>query len=291
MKTIAFVTYDKQPDATPDDALAAEALRERNCRVDCIPWNRAGIDWASYDMIVLRSCWDYHVYPQEFSSWLDHLQKTGCRVSNPVSVVRDNMHKKYLFDLQRKGVAIPVTFLFAQGNTVNLPGIFEKHGWEKAVIKPAVSAGGVDTWLGTSATMHEDNKELNRLLSGKDMIVQEYSEAIVTAGELSLLFFNGEFSHAVCKTPQPDEFRINTKYKGMIASTDVSVQHIATAARALELYGVDNLYARVDGIVEHNVFRLMELELIEPAIFFQHAPGSAEEFANALLHRVESMEA
>jgi glutathione synthase/RimK-type ligase-like ATP-grasp enzyme len=289
MKTIAFVTYEKQPDATPDDALAAEALRERGCRVDCIPWNREAVDWASYDMIVLRSCWDYHVYPEQFSAWLDHIEKTGARLWNPVNVVRDNMHKKYLFDLQRKGVSIPTTFLFTQGNTVNLIGLYQKHGWEKAVIKPAVSAGGVDTWLGTIATIEEDNKELNRLLAGKDMIVQEYSEAIVTAGELSLLFFNGEFSHAVCKKPQPDEFRINTKYKGIIGPTEVTVQHIATAARALELYGVDSLYARVDGIVEDNVFRLMELELIEPAIFFQHAPGSAEEFANALLQRIESM--
>lgn len=286
MRKIAFVTYEKQPEATPDDALLIPVLKARNVQVDAIPWNTPGTDWASYDAVILRSCWDYHVYPQAFSNWLDKLERNRCRLWNPVKAVRDNMHKKYLIDLANKGIEIPVTFLFTQGNSVDLAGVFNRHGWEKAVIKPAISAGGVDTWLGTTTTIDHDNTELNRLLKEKDMIVQEYSKAIVEVGELSLLFFNGEFSHAVCKRPQSGEFRINTKYKGIIGPTDVEQMHIEIAEHALQMSGVDALYARVDGIIENNGFRLMELELIEPALFFQYAPGSAERFADAIVERI-----
>src|SRR5262245_16012854 len=122
---IAFVTCTQYPNLTADDRLAAEELTRRNVIVAPVIWSDAKVDWSAYDVIILRSMWDYHLHPGEFSTWLDRLEEAGPPVWNPVSVARWNSDKRYLCDLEAAGIAIVPTVWFERGEEPDLAAILE----------------------------------------------------------------------------------------------------------------------------------------------------------------------
>jgi glutathione synthase/RimK-type ligase-like ATP-grasp enzyme len=281
---LAFVTYVKLPDLTEDDQLLANYLSRKNIVVTPVLWDDAAIDWQQFDAIVLRSMWDYFERPDEFNEWLDRLALLECNVLNPLSVVQWNQNKLYFNDFTRKGIQLPPYFICPQKSTITLATILKENGWNKAVVKPAISGGAYNTWVVSSSSASDDEIRFSELLQTGDIIVQSFVEEIVTKGELSLIFFNKVFSHAICKKVKTGDFRVQTQFGGTAEPIQPDKTILAQAEQLLLSIEEPLLYARVDGVASDNgEFLLMELELIEPGLSVFSNDKACENFHQGLL--------
>jgi len=279
---IAFVTNAELPNLTEDDQLAAQALRQASIEVVPARWDDAQVDWSSFAAVVLRSTWDYHQRADEFAAWLDRLEATGVPVWNPLDIVRWNMDKTYLRDLQEEGVQVVPSVWLLQNVTVDLADLLNQKGWEKAVIKPVISASAHQTHTVDAHDLKDGQAKLDGLLAKGGAIVQSFMDEVQTKGEWSLLFFNKKYSHAAIKKPKQDDFRVQWEHGGTAESAIASPELISQAQAVVDKVEERLLYARVDGIERGGQFFLMELELIEPFLFFGYDPGAPARFAQAL---------
>ncbi|HEX6088396.1 MAG TPA: hypothetical protein VF266_27945 [Thermoanaerobaculia bacterium] len=246
--TFALVTWRGLPALAPDDQLLAAALRRRGARVDAVAWDDV-VDWQQYDAIVIRSTWDYHQRVDEFRAWLDRME--GLPLWNPPALLRRNIHKSYLLELQEQGIEI-------------VPTIFMRRG---VIVKPAVSA-----------TAHQT------MLLDYDVLIQPFMPEVASHGELSFVFLGGAFSHCVRKRPAAGDFRVQSDFGGTAERISVDASLIAQAERIAATLGEEWLYARVDCIERDGRLLLMELEATEPSLFLDEV--AAERFADAITSRV-----
>ena len=284
MATIAFVTCAQYPELTADDQVAAGVLRGLGVTVLPAIWRDTTIDWSYFDLIVLRSMWDYHLHPTEFQEWLEHIQPF--RVLNPISVARWNMDKHYLRDLQQSGVNVVPTEWYNRNAAPDIAEVMDRRGWQEIVVKPTVSSTAFRTWRIRREEADAQQDAVHALLRERAAMLQEYQPAILSFGEWSLTFIDGELTHTVVKTAAPGDFRVQEEYGGQTEAREPPV-HVLTAARtAMQFIQADLLYGRVDGVDTPDGFRLMEFELLEPGLFFLNAPAAAERFAQAILRRL-----
>ena len=279
---IALVTYRGLPDLNADDRRAAAALAELGLRPDAVCWDDAGVDWLGYQAVVLRSTWDYHHRVAEFHLWIDRMEAIGARVWNPPRVLRWNTDKRYLARLSHPHLSPPPTEILERGSTLDLRALFEARGWSEAVIKPAVSADGFSTERASREQADADQATLDAMLARGDVMIQQLVPEIRTNGEISMMFFSGAFSHAVSKRPQAGEFRVQERLGGRIARVDPPPELVEHAQALLETHAPGCLYARVDAVVTGERFVLMEVELVEPSLYLEHHPPSAQAFAQAI---------
>jgi glutathione synthase/RimK-type ligase-like ATP-grasp enzyme len=279
--TVALVTCAAHPELPPDDRLLLPALAAAG--LDPVPrrWDTPGEPWERHAAVVLRSPWDYHLRIAEFHGWLERLDAGRVRLFNPLPLVRWNADKRYLRDLEAAGVAVVPTHWVARGSSTTLADAKEQTGWRDIVVKPSVSATAWETWRVGPDVGPEDEERFARLLGRGTVMIQPYLDGIEGA-ELSLVFVAGRYSHAVLKRPRPGDFRVQTDFGGTVEAADPDPAVVAQAARALDAAPGASLYARVDGCVIDGRLRLMELELIEPVLFFGHQPAAAGHFAAAL---------
>lgn len=228
----------------------------------------------------LRSTWDYHRRIDEFRAWLEAVA-LGCRLVNPLETVRWNLDKRYLAELERAGIAIPVTRWFEPGIRPDLAEVLEEEGWDQAVLKPRISATAWGTHLVQPASVLTMEEWKPALASGA--MVQHLVPEIRTAGEISLVFVAGRFSHAVSKRSTSGDYRIQQEFGGVDRPIDVSGSLIAFGERVLAAAARPWTYARVDLVETARGPVLMEVELIEPELFFALAAAAAERLAEALL--------
>ncbi|HEY4324465.1 MAG TPA: hypothetical protein VGN20_10780 [Mucilaginibacter sp.] len=278
---ICFVTDSKKKDLTADDYAAAACLEAAAITVAAACWDDGNVNWESFDAIIIRSTWNYYLKIDEFNHWLDRLAGLGCLVLNPVSVIRLNQDKKYLLYLSAAGKNIPALKYVPQNSCADISGILKENNWAQAVIKPAVSGGAYNTWVTSQSTAAADGARLNDLLKTGGYLIQKFIEEI-TEGELSLIFFNKVFSHAVLKKPKTGDFRVQKDHGGTVEDFYPSDKTIAEAAAFLLDIQEPLLYARVDGVIINDAFYLMELELIEPALFFTKNKNAPQNFYQAL---------
>ncbi len=287
MSRLALATYSGLPDLYPDDAIAQEALRQAGHTVDATIWDAPEVEWARYDAILIRSCWDYHTRLGEFLDWLSRLERVGVPVWNPPDVVRWNVRKTYLNDLAAMGVKTPRSVFMGAGNARALGSILQDEGFAEAVVKPIVSAGSYETWRTSPMAAAADQGRFASLLASASdgVIVQELVPEILSFGEVSLVYFLGEFSHAVLKRAAPGDFRVQEEFGGTPTAWIPPDDLVAAGRRALNAAPIADmscLYARVDGAVVDEELVVMELELVEPALYFGFGNGAKDRFASAL---------
>ncbi len=280
---IAFVTYAKAPDLTPDDRILAQYLSQKNITIVPVLWDDEAIDWYAFDAIIIRATWDYFERPQEFNQWLDRLEPLAHKVWNPLSVVKWNQDKRYFDDFTKKGIGLPPYIICPRNGKANLKQIMEDNGWRKAVVKPAISGGAYHTWVVHTDTAITDQSRFAVLQETGDVIVQVFVEEIITNGELSLVFFNKKFSHAICKKAKQGDFRVQAQFGGTAEVIQPSEAVLSQATDLINSVEEPLLYARVDGVVmEDGRFLLMELELIEPSLWVSNHERGCENFYEAL---------
>ena len=281
---VAFVTYHKFPDLYEDDKLLHQYLTQKSIEVIPVSWDDASVNWQQFDVIVLRSMWNYFEQPVEFDQWLDKLKLLGCKVLNPLSVVKWNQNKNYFDDFSKNGVLLPSYVICSQKNNITLKSILQENNWNKAVVKPTISGGAYNTWIANIDTVDIDENRFAELLKNGDVIVQIFVEEIITKGELSLIFFNKKFSHAICKRVKQGDFRVQVQFGGTVEPIEPNELILTQATNLLNSIPETLLYARVDGVITNDGnFLLMELELIEPVLFVSTNNKACENFYNALI--------
>jgi hypothetical protein len=282
---IALVTSKDWPDLTPDDQALLQPLADRGLKAEPAVWSDPNYPWQDCDAIVLRSCWDYHFRSEEFLRWIASLESTGRNLWNPPAVIRWNVDKSYLRSLDNRGIPIIPTLWCEPGETQTLTTALRDAGWDKAVVKPRISATAHRTQLIDAKNAESEQALFEELMAGPGVMVQKFMDNIVTDGEWSLMFFGGQFSHAVLKTPKPGDFRVQSDFGSRSLAADPPAPVLECATLAVQAVP-PTLYARVDGIVDRvdnqDQFRIMELELIEPALFLTSHPAAADRFADAI---------
>jgi hypothetical protein len=285
MPRIAFATSSKIPNLAADDRLLLAPLQERGIEAEPVIWDDPACDWSAFDAVILRSCWDYHLKADAFLNWLSFLEQAKIPLWNPASLVRWSANKSYLRGLDGKGVSIVPTFWPQPGEKVRLHEKLNALGWSKAVIKPLISATAYRTYLVTADDANSAQAQFEDLQSGPGVMVQKFMDTIIDEGEWSLIFFDGEFSHAILKTPKPGDFRVQNDFGGSERPADPPA-HVLHSATGIVQTVAPTLYARVDGLVDGNQFRLMELELIEPMLFLSSHPQAPARFSDSIARKL-----
>ena len=310
MSRIALATCAALPDLHDDDTLLRDALVARGAEAHAVVWDDPDADWAAYDLVVIRSTWDYAQRRAEFVEWARRVDRLS-RLANPLPVLEWNTDKHYLRDLESAGVrVVPTQWLEpTRGFTSRaLHTRFPASG--DFVIKPAVSAGSVDTGRYTAIDAGSRGLAISHakrlLASNRTVMVQRYIGSVDTVGEHAHVFVAGEYSHSVLKGAMLDgpDVGVDGVYREERTSAlepserevEFSVQavraarrYFATSADGVDLVPDPLLYARVDVVTDDDGDPvLMELELVEPSLFTDLAPGALDVFADAVLARAEA---
>lgn len=285
---IALVTCSNLPDWEVDDRPLHEAFRGRGVTVLQPAWDDAGVDWSACDAILIRTAWDYQERRDEFLTWARAVAHVA-PLYNPLPVVAWNTDKTYLRDLQSRGVRTIPTIWLAPGATVNLRAVLTEKGWKRAFLKPAVGATSRETlrFRVDAEGLAAAERHLARLLPNEIMLLQPYLSSVEREGELSLIFLDGAFSHAVRKVPVAGDYRVQDDFGAHDEPASVTSQTIDLAQAILDTVEHDLLYARADFLRdEFGELCLSELELVEPSLFFRHERRAADRLATGLLRRV-----
>ena len=285
-RRVALATYGGAPNLAPDDRRLIPALEQVGIDAMPIVWSDQSVSWRRFDAVILRSCWDYHLRFEEFQSWLSALEHDGVRLWNSPDTVRWNADKRYLLDLARRGAATIPTMMAVRGQPEAVGSIAAAEGWPQFVIKPAVSASGYETYALRQPLDAAARAAIARVSAIGDVLVQPFANEVPESGELSLIFFDGKFSHATVKRARAGEFRVQTEHGGTVEATTVDPVIVAQASGVIQLLDETPLYARVDGIIREGALLVMELELIEPNVFMSYHPNAAHRFAAAIGARI-----
>jgi glutathione synthase/RimK-type ligase-like ATP-grasp enzyme len=255
----------------------AEALVAAGCAVDPIAWTQVG-DVSGYDLVLPLVAWGYHL---EYERWLALLARAETErwpMVNPPALLRWNGDKAYLAELADRGVSTVPTLAVEACSDADIEEARRSFGSEWLVIKPPVSASASGTHrLGP-------NDDLPGESVGQPMIVQPLIEEIARTGEFSLMLFGGDYSHAVVKRPKSGDFRVQEHLGGVTLPSKAPPGAERLASQALAAAPAKATYARVDMVPDdEGVLRIMELELIEPALFLDHAPDGGAAFTRSIL--------
>ncbi|MCC6163169.1 MAG: hypothetical protein IT182_07445 [Acidobacteria bacterium] len=284
MSRVAFVTESRLPEGSDEDELVSAILTPRGIDVVHTVWDDASVDWTAFASVVIRSPWDYYTKADAFCAWLTSLDVAGANLWNRPRTVLDNVHKRYLVDFAARGLPVVPTVCVPRGSDRDLRRVLADNGWTSAVIKPAISAGAHLTWRTSIEAATGDQARFAAQAADADTLVQPFMPSIATRGEVSLVFIEGRYSHAVVKRPRADDFRVQTQHGGVADAWHPTDAIVEQAAAVLREVAAPLLHARVDGVLEEDRFVLMELEINEPYLFLSHAPDAATRFADAIQH-------
>jgi len=259
----------------------AEVLRLAGFEVSARPWTAPG-ELAPFDCVLPLVAWGYHERYDDWLALLERLESEPVRCVNPPDVLRWNGDKAYLAELDAKGVPTVHTLAVEALDEHGLREARERFSCERLVVKPPVSASATGTYLLGPAD------KVPGEVAGRRMLIQPFMASIAREGEYSLMLFGGQFSHAIVKTPKSGDFRVQPHLGGSEVPADAPPGAIELAHAALATAPVEAVYVRVDMIAdEDGELRIMELELIEPALWLQHAPDKGASFASAVRRAIE----
>ncbi|OGG01501.1 hypothetical protein A2Z33_00465 [Candidatus Gottesmanbacteria bacterium RBG_16_52_11] len=286
MKKAVFLTCGKYPDISDSDRLTVPYLTSLGISVTAVPWTRRGVDWGQYDAVVMRSGWDYYRHYGRFLEFLGDLESAGTALWNPPGLMRWNSHKSYKLDLAGRGIAVTPMVLWQRGRT-DVTQDINRLPSDRVVVKPAVGLSAFGVSRHDKSDVTGIGKAVRRIHRQSDAVVESYLPDVETAGESSFVFIGGEFTHHVRKIPKAGDFRAQPYLGSREFPEEADPDYIRQARTIIRSLPV-TLYARVDGIVTGGRLLLVELELIEPHLFFDLYPDSAGKFAGALAGLIKS---
>ncbi len=283
MKKVALVTYSKQPELFDGDNLLVEPFRKQGIIAEAVPWDKKGMPWKNFDLIILRSTWNYHMKTQEFLKWLEFLESRKVKLWNPQNIIRWNINKKYLLDLERMGIPIIPTLIINKESTKDIPRIVTDNKWGEIIIKPTIGNSAYNTYKFKVNGLESKLSRLIEKIPEKELIIQPFMKRINDEGEYSFIFFNKQYSHTVLKKTKKNEFRSQREFGGQEFKIEPGQNLISQAKQILDKIESPLLYARVDGLDINGQFQLMELELTEPYLFFEKETLAPEKFVQAAI--------
>ncbi len=278
---LAFASCRELPEPDPDQALLSQALAAAGLDAVLWAWDDPSAPFAAAPITLLRSTWNYIHHYDAFIDWASRL---GGRLVNPASVVRWNTHKRYLRELDEAGLPTVPTLLIPKGTGVSLAKILHKQHWFRAVAKPAIGAGSFATRVVASG----DDAWFAEALGERDMLVQPYMPAVETSGERSLIFIEGQLTHAVRKSVRLSGAAEQVSQECIEVEPDEKALAEAVMRWIVQrLPSGDLLYARIDLVRgDDGMPRIMEVELTEPSLFFTQFPAALSPFVEGIKRRL-----
>jgi glutathione synthase/RimK-type ligase-like ATP-grasp enzyme len=281
MKKIGLVTCERLPQLIEADQQIIPFFSELGIDAEPVIWDNPEVNWARFDALIIRNTWDYYVKADAFQAWLTELENLGIPLWNSIETIRRNAHKFYLQSFEQQGVPIIPTLFSPKGEEAISWKQLKDKGWSEIVVKPAVSAGSYETHRLNVTEINE--KDWATLVGETDQLIQPFLPEIMSDGEYSLIYFNKKLSHAIKKLPKTGDFRVQRQYGGQYAPFVPSLAHLEAAEAVLAQFPEPLLYARVDGVFMQGNFHLMEIELIEPDLYFEFGEQFARNFTQAAI--------
>jgi hypothetical protein len=282
VRRVAFLTLHDPAGFVIDDELAVLPLARRGFKVETIPWDRAGVDWSQYALVVIRSTWDYQHNAEVFLRVLETIERLGVRLENGSEIVRWNMQKTYLRDLAARGIETVPTFWREGLRRGDLVPLFEELRSSQAVIKPVMGANAQGAWRLDAERARELASEIEAYFAGRPLMIQPFERGVIDEGEFSMIYLNGTHSHSVLKTPKRGDFRVQEEHGSEIRIVTPDPALLAAGDAAIAAVGQKLLYARADLVRSGDTFRVMELELVEPSLYLRIDAGASDRFADAI---------
>lgn len=283
---VALVTCGAYPDLYEDDVPLVPALEALGIDGHPVVWSDPRVDWMAFDALVIRSVWDYFERLDEFRPWLDARLASGVLMCNAGEILRWNFDKRYLQELADAGVRVVPTIVVPRGDDPDIAALAGGRGWDEVVVKPTVAGGAYRTHRFRLDDAGRYREPIAITLRDRGVLVQPFLPEILSEGELSLLFFSGEFSHAVRKRATGGDYRVQFQYGGTTEPVEASPEWIEEARACIAAAPSLPVYARVDGVIRRGRFVLMELEVFEPLMFLDQHPQACDRFARAIRGRL-----
>lgn len=280
---IVIATCDQFDHPTPSLEVLLQSLKDHGAAAAHKPWKTTPIEeFAAADLVLPLCFWDHHGALRHFLDWINALEQRNVRVCNHPDILRWNFRKTYLLDLQGQNLATPETLHISEISSNKIASAMDQRDWPQAVVKPVSGQNGQDVIMLKST---ERETWVLPKYPGGEALLQAFQAEITELGETTLTFIDGEYSHAVRRNLRPGEWRANLQFGTEPEAVNVSAKTVSQARRYLDAVPGTPLYARVDGLDRASGFILMELELIDPYLYFEFAPQGAEMLAKALLRR------
>ncbi len=267
-----------------DDEALTEQLEPLGIHAEAARWDNADVDWGAFDAALIRTTWDYTARLDEFLAWMRRVEEVT-PVFNPSAVAEANLNKVYL---KRLGdTAVPTLWCEdAAGISVALDEA-ARRGWDPLVIKPAVGAGAEDLLIAPIGKREKLMAHIEGIQRRCAAMVQPLIEGVRERGELSVVLIDGEATHAVRKTPTGGDYRVQIEFGGAYTLEEPSSAALEAVHAASALWDDAPLYARIDLVEpEAGVFRIIEVELVEPELFFPWAEHAGARLGEALKRRL-----
>lgn len=273
-----------------DDELLIHALAAKNINATRVDWADPAVKWNTFDAAVFRTTWDYYTNAEKFMNWLQEREKEGLRLINKPGIIRWNLDKHYLNDLQKSGIPIVPSVFIGRKDPLALGTVLTNNNWDEAVVKPCISGGAWHTYRFNKSSVISTEKLLQPIAGTHDLLVQPFMEHILAGGEDTLMVFDGTCTHAVRKKAKSGDFRVQDDWGGTVESCEPEPEQIKLAEDAFQavskLYSTP-CYGRADMVKNaEGQWVIMELELFEPELWIRHFPDSATSFAHAIASRL-----
>jgi glutathione synthase/RimK-type ligase-like ATP-grasp enzyme len=288
MTRLAFLTLEDRSGYVIDDELAIAELTRRGFDVREIPWSRDHTDWSTFDLVIVRTTWDYHKRPTEFLAALARIEASGTTLENPRALITWNLDKRYLRDLAARGVPTVPSIWGHGGTAETFAALFDTLATNEIVVKPIVSANALDTFRLHAPLTPQMSETLVRTFTARAWVAQPFLKSIVDDGELSIFYFDGQLSHAVRKVPKSGDFRVQEEHGGNIAPVPIADDVRRAADDVIQAVTPAPFQARADLVrLDDGSLALMELELIEPSLYFRTDASAPGHFADAVVRVLE----
>jgi glutathione synthase/RimK-type ligase-like ATP-grasp enzyme len=278
---VALLSIEDLSDFVADDELLVKPLRGLGHEAEFVPW-QAAVKWQDYGGVVIRTTWDYQNHLTRFLRVLQEIE-TQTRLANPLEIVKWNADKKiYLQDIEKRGGRIvPTIWGDSKIDSRQVKAWFEQFQTDEMVIKPTIGANAQHAFRLQRGGV--DAGKLSEVFEKRSYMVQPFMRGIVEEGEFSLFYFNGEYSHAILKTPKPSDFRAQEEHGGIIQAAKPAPKLLATGTKIMQYISPTPLYARADFVrTDDGEFAVVELELIEPSMYLREAAHAPQMFAEAI---------
>ncbi len=279
MKNCVLLTMDELQDLSSYDFLLEKPLAKLGWKSHEISWRDKTVNWSDFDVVIIRSTWDYQENCAAFLDVLDTIDRSDALLLNSLDLVRWNINKHYLRNLESSGVFIVPTLWEKNYSEALLTSAFDRFKSSEIIVKPCLSAGALDTFRITKNTPTTEHDKIVKLFNNREFMMQPFVPSVVTEGEYSLFFFNRIFSHAILKKPKPDEFRVQEEFGGQLLLITPDAELLNTAEDLFNHIPHKALYARLDFVKFDGKYAMMEAELIEPSLYFNMDSYAATKFA------------
>ena len=265
-----------------EDNLLKKEFEKLGLRVIKKAWNSLDFNWSETQFAIFRSTWDYFDKLKDFKKWLEKVNKKTTFI-NSYELINWNLDKKYLIELNKKGINIPTTEVITKEDSLTLDCMFKKYDFNEAIIKPTISGAARETYKISKDNFYRYEKKFFDLKSKEDLIFQEFLSNIISKGEISLIFIEENYSHAVKKVAKEGDFRVQDDHGGSVEFYNASKEEILFAQDCLDKCPSLPVYSRVDIIYDNqDKISLGEIELIEPELWFRNNKAAARLLANVI---------